>query len=147
MNIQTQIQLCSRHLPSRAPRMKPGPSEPGHGAFTFAFKPVRAASAGRESVGFHRRPECRFLVMPTTTAAEQMSALKERCGCRPTGKLQTTAKRNISMEIQFWPIDRLVVYARNPRRNDAAVDLMCRIREFGFKIPGLVRRDSEGGAR
>src|ERR1700692_1772798 len=59
-------------------------------------------------------------------------------------------KRSIAMptetstEIQIWPIDRLVVYARNPRRNDAAVDRMCgSIREFGFKIPLLVRSDGE----
>src|SRR5437588_8179353 len=48
------------------------------------------------------------------------------------------------MEIQSWPIDRLVFYARNPRKNDAAVDRMCgSIREFGFKIPCLVRSDGE----
>ena len=50
----------------------------------------------------------------------------------------------ISKEIQIWPIDKLVVYARNPRKNDAAVDRMCgSIREFGFKIPCLVRSDGE----
>jgi DNA modification methylase len=50
----------------------------------------------------------------------------------------------ISMEIQMWPIDKLVFYARNPRKNDAAVDRMCgSIREFGFKIPCLVRSDGE----
>jgi DNA modification methylase len=48
------------------------------------------------------------------------------------------------MEIQIWPIDRLVGYARNPRRNDAAVDRMCSsVREFGFKIPCLARSDGE----
>jgi hypothetical protein len=53
-----------------------------------------------------------------------------------------TAK--ISTEIQTWPIDKLVLYARNPRKNDAAVDRMCAsIREFGFKIPCLVRSDGE----
>jgi DNA modification methylase len=46
------------------------------------------------------------------------------------------------LEIIFWPIDRLVLYARNPRKNDAAVDRMCAsIREFGFKIPVLARSD------
>jgi hypothetical protein len=41
--------------------------------------------------------------------------------------------------IQIWAIDRLVFYARNPRKNDFAVDRMCSsIREFGFKIPVLV---------
>src|ERR1019366_2122559 len=50
----------------------------------------------------------------------------------------------ISKEIQIWPIDKLVFYARNPRKNDAAVDRMCgSIREFGFKIPCLVRSDGE----
>src|SRR5712691_5834773 len=45
-------------------------------------------------------------------------------------------------QIQIWPIDRLVFYARNPRKNDAAVDRMCSsIREFGFKIPVLARSD------
>src|SRR5450432_2962459 len=49
-----------------------------------------------------------------------------------------------SMEIQIWPIDKLVFYIRNPRKNDAAVDRMCgSIREFGFKIPCLVRSDGE----
>ena len=44
--------------------------------------------------------------------------------------------------IELWPIDRLVFYVRNPRKNDAAVDRMCAsIREFGFKIPVLARND------
>jgi ParB-like chromosome segregation protein Spo0J len=48
------------------------------------------------------------------------------------------------LETQVWPIDRLVLYARNPRKNDAAVDRMCAsIREFGFKIPVLARSDGE----
>ena len=39
-------------------------------------------------------------------------------------------------EVQTWPIERLVFYVRNPRKNDSAVDRMCgSIREFGFKIP------------
>jgi ParB-like chromosome segregation protein Spo0J len=49
-----------------------------------------------------------------------------------------------SPQVQTWPIDRLVFYARNPRKNDAAVDRMCSsIREFGFKIPVLARSDGE----
>src|SRR6185369_13660375 len=46
--------------------------------------------------------------------------------------------------IQQWFIDKLVFYARNPRKNDAVVDRMCgSIREFGFKIPVLARSDGE----
>src|SRR5437667_4337457 len=53
---------------------------------------------------------------------------------------QETAPQDL--QIQIWPIDRLVFYARNPRKNDAAVDRMCSsIREFGFKIPVLARSD------
>jgi DNA modification methylase len=49
-----------------------------------------------------------------------------------------------SQQIQTWPIDRLVFYARNPRKNDAVVDRMCSsIREFGFKIPVLARSGGE----
>jgi ParB-like chromosome segregation protein Spo0J len=48
------------------------------------------------------------------------------------------------MKIQIWSIDKFVPYARNPRKNDAAVDRMCAsIGEFGFKIPCLVQSDGE----
>src|SRR6516162_6794202 len=48
------------------------------------------------------------------------------------------------LQIHIWPIDRLVLYARNPRKNDAVVDRKCSsIREFGFKIPVLARSDGE----
>ena len=46
--------------------------------------------------------------------------------------------------IEHWPVERLVEYSRNPRKNDKAVDWMCAsIREFGFKIACLVRSDGE----
>jgi ParB-like chromosome segregation protein Spo0J len=49
-----------------------------------------------------------------------------------------------TLQIQIWPIERLVFYAHNPRKNDAAVDRMvASIREFGFKIPVLARSDGE----
>src|ERR1035441_6753120 len=48
------------------------------------------------------------------------------------------------VQIQLWPIDRFVPYIRHLRRNAAAVDRMCSsIREFGFKVPCLVRGDGE----
>jgi DNA modification methylase len=59
-------------------------------------------------------------------------------------KRGTAMPTEVSTEIQIWSIDKLVFYARNPRKNDAAVDRMCgSIREFGFKIPCLVRSDGE----
>ena len=49
-----------------------------------------------------------------------------------------------ALQIQIWPIDKLAFYARNPRKNDAAVGRMCAsIREFGFKIPVLARSNGE----
>lgn len=49
-----------------------------------------------------------------------------------------------SIKAETWPIDRCVFYARNPRKNDRAVDRMAAsIREFGFKIPVLVRSSGE----
>src|SRR5450631_4163157 len=47
-------------------------------------------------------------------------------------------------KIEIWSIEKLVFYARNPRKNDAAVDRMCAsIQEFGFKIPVLARSNGE----
>src|SRR6202790_3929901 len=61
--------------------------------------------------------------------------LKKRFTAMPT---------EVSMKIETSSIDQLVFYARNPRKNDAAVDRMCgSIREFGFKIPVLARSDGE----
>src|SRR4051795_4517995 len=46
--------------------------------------------------------------------------------------------------VELWPIDKLVPYIRNPRKNDAAVDRMvASIQEFGFKIPVLARSSGE----
>jgi DNA modification methylase len=54
--------------------------------------------------------------------------------------MATTIESNVIL----WPIEKLVPYARNPRKNDGAVDRMCSsIREFGFKIPCLARSDGE----
>jgi len=48
------------------------------------------------------------------------------------------------LTIEMWSTDRLVFYARNPRKNDGATDRMCAsIREFGFKIPVLARSNGE----
>jgi ParB-like chromosome segregation protein Spo0J len=44
--------------------------------------------------------------------------------------------------VQEWPVSRFIPYARNPRRNDAAISKMIgSIKEFGFKVPILARSD------
>ena len=48
------------------------------------------------------------------------------------------------LTIQSWRLQRIRPYARSLRKNDHAVDRMvAAIREFGFKIPVLVRSDGE----
>jgi ParB-like chromosome segregation protein Spo0J len=49
-----------------------------------------------------------------------------------------------ALRIEHRPIERLVEYPRNPRKNDSAVDQMGgSIREFGFAIPVLARSSGE----
>ena len=47
-----------------------------------------------------------------------------------------------NLKLEHWAPERLVGYARNPRKNDAVVDRMAEaIREFGFRIPIVARSD------
>lgn len=46
------------------------------------------------------------------------------------------------LKVEQWPIEKLIPYARNPRKNDEQVDKMCAaIREFGFRIPVVAKSD------
>ena len=46
------------------------------------------------------------------------------------------------MQVETWPIGRLIDYARNPRKNDHAVDRVASaIREFGFRVPVIAKSD------
>ena len=48
------------------------------------------------------------------------------------------------MQIEYWDIEKLQPYVRNPRRNDDAVPKMAGlIREFGFKVPVIIRSTGE----
>lgn len=45
-------------------------------------------------------------------------------------------------QLQNWPTDSLIEYARNPRKNDHAVDrVAAAIREFGFRVPIVAKSD------
>ena len=45
-------------------------------------------------------------------------------------------------ELEQWPIGRLIEYARNPRKNDHAVDrVAAAIKEFGFRVPIVAKSD------
>jgi DNA modification methylase len=48
------------------------------------------------------------------------------------------------LKLEHWPTSRLIPYARNPRKNDHAVEQMAgAIREFGFRIPLIVKSTGE----
>jgi hypothetical protein len=79
------------------------------------------------------------LPLPATRRRNQLTT--EIRNCYSVGGMITSRP---TPQIQIWSIERLVFYARNPRKNDAVVDRMCSsIREFGFKIPVLARSDGE----
>ena len=45
-------------------------------------------------------------------------------------------------QLEYWPIQKLIEYARNPRKNDHAVDAVsAAIREFGFRVPIVAKSD------
>lgn len=47
-----------------------------------------------------------------------------------------------TLTYSYWPIEKLTAYARNPRKNDHAVDRMASaIREFGFRVPIVAKSD------
>jgi len=44
--------------------------------------------------------------------------------------------------LEHWPTDKLIDYARNPRKNDHAVDrVSAAIKEFGFRVPIIAKSD------
>ena len=48
------------------------------------------------------------------------------------------------LRVEYWPIERLKPYERNPRKNDKAVDrIRASIRQFGFAVPILAKSDGE----
>jgi DNA modification methylase len=48
------------------------------------------------------------------------------------------------LQLEHWPIERLIEYARNPRKNDHAVEQMASvIAEYGFRIPVVARSTGE----
>ena len=48
----------------------------------------------------------------------------------------------MDLTVEMWPVERLVPYARNPRKNDEQVEKMAAsIREFGFRIPVVAKSD------
>ena len=59
------------------------------------------------------------------------------------GRYSSKNQTNYFMQkLEYWTIDRLIEYARNPRKNDHAVERVSSvIHEFGFRVPILVKSD------
>jgi ParB-like chromosome segregation protein Spo0J len=77
-----------------------------------------------------------------TTAPQSRSHAREIRG----GGVKTPVrlKKRSKHSVIEWPLSKFSPYARNPRRNDDAVEKMiASIREFGFKIPILARSNGE----
>lgn len=50
----------------------------------------------------------------------------------------------MALTIEYWSVERLKPYLRNPRNNDSAVDRMvASIKQFGFAVPILARVSGE----
>ncbi len=48
------------------------------------------------------------------------------------------------MEIEKIPINKIILYEKNPRKNDQAVDIVVKsIREYGFLVPIVVDKNNE----
>ena len=48
------------------------------------------------------------------------------------------------IELQHWPVGKLIPYGRNPRKNDHVIEQMAgAIQEFGFRIPIIAKSTGE----
>ncbi|WP_339048050.1 DNA modification methylase [Candidatus Mesenet endosymbiont of Phosphuga atrata] len=48
----------------------------------------------------------------------------------------------MNLKIHYYPVENLIEYERNPRKNDVVVSKMCAaIAEFGFRIPIVAKSD------
>ena len=48
----------------------------------------------------------------------------------------------MNLQFETWPIERCIEYARNPRKNDHAVDkVAAAIKEYGFRVPIVAKSD------
>lgn len=63
----------------------------------------------------------------------------------PRKKSQPATETTIDsrrLKIEYWPVEKLVEYSRNPRKNDDVVGkIVASISEFGFTVPILAKSD------
>lgn len=63
----------------------------------------------------------------------------------PRKKSQPATETTIDsrrLKIEYWPVEKLVEYSRNPRKNDDVIGkIVASISEFGFTVPILAKSD------
>src|ERR1700674_3003475 len=63
---------------------------------------------------------------------------------RPPAESPAISSAHQRLRVEYWPIQKLKRYERNPRMNDQAVDrIRASIREYGFAVPILAKSDGE----
>jgi ParB-like chromosome segregation protein Spo0J len=56
--------------------------------------------------------------------------------------MKTARKKTTALAVEYWPVERLKPYGRNPRKNDSVVPRMIEsIKAYGFAIPVLAQSD------
>jgi ParB-like chromosome segregation protein Spo0J len=70
--------------------------------------------------------------------------LRQRSTNRERAPVEDPATSFARLRVEYWPVERLKPYERNPRKNDKAVEqIRASIGEFGFAVPILAKSDSE----
>ena len=47
------------------------------------------------------------------------------------------------LQVEYIPIDEIIPYEKNPRKNDKAIDVVAKsIKEFGFNVPILLDKEN-----
>ena len=94
----------------------------GHG---LRLRYLWRLSKTTDSIGLEQKP-AGLINRKRALAKNPSSSATERC------------------RVEYWPIERLKPYERNPRKNDkAATRIREIIREFGFAVPILAKSDGE----
>lgn len=74
-------------------------------------------------------------------ASDTLKTQKRRSSKSVKTVIEPSAKTKLRLQIEYVPIDKVIPFSGNPRRNDDSVDAVVRsIESFGYTNPILVRR-------
>jgi ParB-like chromosome segregation protein Spo0J len=79
-----------------------------------------------------------------TTSADDMQFRSPISHKRPPAESAAISSAYQRLRVEYWPVEKLKRYERNPRKNDKAVDrIRASIREYGFAVPILAKSTGE----